>query len=262
MNILVVDDEDFLRDELIFSLEKLIPDAEYSEAADYSSAVKLINENHFDIAFLDINIPGKNGLSVAEIIKKKSYDTDIVFVTAYGEYAVDAFKLFASGYILKPVNDAELKSVLDHILSSPEAAGEKKLEVRCFGNFELLSKGKPIKFKRSLSKEIMAYLICQRGTSVNRNEICAMIFPDEVSTEQAIPRFKIAFHDLEKDMSEAGINDVIIHNKNAYSVDTKLISCDYYDYLTGKPGSENSYHGEFLNQYSWGEEYIYELEEY
>ena len=151
MKILIVDDEAYLRDELKDSLERISPANEYSEADDYNSAVKQLKENSFDIAFLDIHLKGKNGLEIAQRAKQISPKTNLVMVTAYSEHALEAFKLFVSGYLLKPFSDNDLREVLDH-LRTPVDRGGARLEIRCFGNFEVLVSGKPMIFKRSKKK--------------------------------------------------------------------------------------------------------------
>ena len=70
-------------------------------------------------------------------------------VTAYSEYALDAFRLFVSGYVLKPFSDDDLRAVLNNLRTPVTSAQNKLLEIICFGNFEVLTDGKPMKFKRS-----------------------------------------------------------------------------------------------------------------
>ena len=262
MRILIVDDVAFLRDELRETMERVSPNNEYCEADNFDSAVKLLKEKHFDIAFLDIQMPGKNGLQIAEKAKQVSPSTKIVMVTAYSEYAVDAFKLFVSGYLLKPVNDKDLKAVLDHLRNPVQSLSVNRLKVKCFGNFEVFYEGNPCKFKRTKEKELLAYLITLKGASANRNEICANLYED-APTERAHTNFRQVFSALKKDLSRIGYENVLVHNSNnAYAVDTSLLDCDYYDYLVGKADNENSYHGEFMKQYSWAEQYIYSLENF
>ena len=263
MRIIIVDDEAYLRDELKDALERVSPNNEYEFADGYDGAMKLIDGQFFDIAFLDIQMPGKNGLTLAEKIKKASPKTNIVMVTAYSQYALDALKLFVSGYILKPISDDELRTVLSNLRTPIEGGGVRaRLEVKCFGNFEAFTDGKPMRFKRSKEKEMLAYLICLKGASANRNEICANIFEDATSTEKAILNFKTVVSALKKDLQKSGFCDILIHSNNSYSINTDLIKCDYYDYITGNAKKADEYHGEFMNQYSWAEEYIYALENY
>ena len=99
MTILIVDDEEYLRTDLADSLERVSPGNKLLFASDYYSAMEIINKEHIDIAFLDIQMPGKNGLTLAESIKRNDNRTNIVMVTAYSNYAVNAFRLFVSGYL-------------------------------------------------------------------------------------------------------------------------------------------------------------------
>ena len=262
MKILIVDDEAYLRDELKDSLERISSAKnEYVEADDYNSAVKQLKENSFDIAFLDIHLKGKSGLEIAERAKRVSPKTNLVMVTAYSEYALDAFKLFVSGYLLKPFSDNDLREVMNH-LRTPVDLGGAMLEVRCFGNFEVFAGGKPMVFKRSKEKELLAYLIGLKGSSASKNEICANIFEDSVTPEKADINFRQVFACLKKDLKRYGLDDVIVHNNNAYAIDAALVRCDYYDYITGKSTGENVYRGEFMNQYSWAEQYVYALDNF
>lgn len=262
MRILIVDDEAFLREELKDSLERVAPSNEYFEAENYDGAIKLLNENRFDVAFLDIQLQGKNGLAIAENAKRICPQTNIVMITAYSEYALSAFKLFVSGYILKPFTDDDLRAVLDNLRTPVVAVNKNRLNVRCFGNFEVFINGKPMKFKRSKEKELLAYLIALKGASANRNEICMNIFDESVTHDKAVVNFRQIFASLKKDLTRQGFADILIHSNNSYAIDPSLIDCDYYEYITGKTTNGNAYQGEFMNQYSWAEQYIYALESY
>ena len=260
MIILIVDDEEYLREDLRDALERVSPGNEYFFASEYNGAMKLIDKTAFDIAFLDIQMPGKNGLALAEIIKKKCPKMNIVMVTAYSEYALDALKLFVSGYILKPVMDDDLKEVLDNLRNPVDGnEKEKSIAVKCFGNFEVYVGEKAVKFSRAKGKELFAYLVCLRGTSATRGEICANIF-EESNEKKAFEHLKKAVQSLKKDLSKYHLEDVLEHSRNAYSVNIRQIQCDYYDYLDRKPEARDLYRGVFLNQYSWAETYIYHLE--
>ena len=265
MKILIADDEFYLRKELTDILEGIIPGSEYMEADDSEQASALLKGNSFDIAFLDINMPGRNGLELAKELRDASPSTKIVFVTAFNDYALDAFKIFADGYLLKPVMKKDLQALLAHILDKAykeDSSGPDRLDVRCFGNFEVFYKNKPVNFSRKLGKELFAYLVALGGASASRSQICSDIFPESILDDQIIARFKSSVFALRKDLSGIGFEGAVIHNKNSYAVNTELISCDYYEYLADKENSRFKYLGEFMNQYSWAEEYIYRLENY
>lgn len=261
MKILIVDDVALLREDLREAVERITPGNEYSEAQNFDEAMRLIENNTFDIAFLDIQIPGKNGLAIAEVIKRKSPKTNVIMVTAYNQYALDALKLFVSGYILKPFSDEDIREALDNLRNPIAPKAKRQLEVRCFGYFEVFADGKPMQFKRKRSKELLGYLVCLKGATATRGQICADIF-EEFPEAKAISHFKAAVFTLKKDLAKVGFEEVLIHNKDTYAVDTDLLRCDYYDYITGNGPENLTFTGEFMNQYSWGEQYIYSLENY
>ena len=260
MKILITDDEAFLREDLADALERVSPGNETDFAEGYETAVKKIKAGHYDIAFCDVQMPGKNGLELAETIKRISPSTNIIMVTAYSDYALDALRLFVSGYILKPVKDTDLAAALDNLrIAIPSSS--KKLEVRCFGNFEVFADGKPMYFQRQKSREVLAYLICLRGASATRSEICDNIFEAaDLSNERMISNFKVILHALKKDLKKIGLEDLLLHSQNRYSINPDLISCDYFDYITGRSTAKASYHGLFMTQYSWAEQFIYSLD--
>jgi len=98
--ILVADDEPLLRAELVEALERLWPEAQIATAQDGIDALRLGREWMPDVAFLDIRMPGLDGLEVARVFGAR---THVVFVTAYGEHALAAFDEGAVDYVVKPI---------------------------------------------------------------------------------------------------------------------------------------------------------------
>lgn len=258
MRILIADDERFQHVEVHDTLESIVSGNEYHYATHAREAMDIITKERIDIAFLDIEMPGENGLDLAKQIMEVSPDTNIIMVTAYSEYALDALKIFVSGYIVKPVMEDDMRQALENLRNPIH-----RLTARCFGNFELFDRdGTPVRFGRQKSKELVAYLIALRGAAATSGEICASIFDEEGdSAKQAVYLRRIA-SDARKDLEKAGFGEVLVHQKNSYSIERSLIDCDYWNYLESAEGNESGYKGEFMNQYSWAEEYIYNLENY
>ncbi len=263
MKILIVDDETLVREELRDALERVRPGNDIREADDYDSAVKMLGEVSCDIVFLDIRLNGKSGLAIAELIKRQYPNTNIIIVTAYSEYALEAMRLFVSGYLLKPFGDEELLEVLDNLRYPVIQKPNMRLEMRCFGNFDVFVNGAPMSFKRQKEKELLAYLVCLKGASASKNEICANIYEETVPPERINTNFRQVISSLKKDLKQQGFEHVLLHqSNNVYAVDTTSVHCDYYDWLTGVASEKNRYRGEFMKQYSWSEQYIYMLENY
>ncbi len=112
MKILLVDDESLARDRLQRLLEKLQPDAEIMQAASGEAALKLVGEKAPDLMFLDIRMPGMDGIEVAGHLDALQQPPAVVFCTAYDEYAMEALNHHAVAYLLKPVREQKLQQAL------------------------------------------------------------------------------------------------------------------------------------------------------
>lgn len=91
------------------------------EAENVANGMSLITEVNPDVIFLDIEMPGKSGIQLAEELFKSGSNAQIVFTTAYNEYAVDAFRLSAVDYLLKPIQESHLKEAIEKVLRNSEA---------------------------------------------------------------------------------------------------------------------------------------------
>lgn len=113
---IIVDDEEDVIGLLAATISDLYSNvniiATYSR---WNDALEALRSNKPDILFLDISIGGKNGMDILKLVP--GIESEVIFVTAYSEYAVDAFKLLAAGYLLKPVNEADLCHAMDRAIS-------------------------------------------------------------------------------------------------------------------------------------------------
>ena len=100
---MIVDDEAPARSELRFLLDELGQTEVVAEAASVREAIEKLKEYPCDVMFLDINMPEANGLKLAEGLQHLRYPPAVVFVTAYSEFALEAFKVNAIDYLVKPV---------------------------------------------------------------------------------------------------------------------------------------------------------------
>jgi DNA-binding LytR/AlgR family response regulator len=112
---LLVDDEEPALAELRFRLEELGQPLELEIARTSVEALRLLYQRRFDVLFLDIQMPGLNGLELAATLEGLPAPPAVVFVTAYDEYAVSAFELRAVDYLLKPVAPSRLRETLGRL---------------------------------------------------------------------------------------------------------------------------------------------------
>ena len=128
---LIVEDEPLLRAELADQLAALWPELEIAGQAENGiDAVAMLESLRPDIVFLDIQIPGLNGLEVARHVPES---TQIVFVTAYAEHALNAFDTGAADYLVKPLSAARLLQTVKRLKSRETRAVAPEVWERLFG---------------------------------------------------------------------------------------------------------------------------------
>ena len=250
MNILIVDDEEIALMEAEEAVRRTKPSAEVICAGNYIQALEAAKESVIDVAVLDIDMPGMSGLGLAKSLKECNPDTNIIFLTAFDNYALDAFSLFASGYLLTPVNEKELERAFENLIH-PVKEERNRFRVQCFGNFEVFCEGKPVHFSRSKSREFFAYLIYLNGATANIRELCGILFDNSQYGEKERHYIRILVADIRKTLKECQCEDVFITRRNQYSIDPSRIDCDYYRFLKRDVRAVNSYRGEYMKQYSW-----------
>lgn len=113
MKILLVDDEELQLMRLESAVKAVVSDAELLKYTNPVEAYDANKDNQIDIAFLDIEMPLINGVQLAKKLKHLNPLINIIFVTAYDSYALEAYKIHASGYVTKPVNEEKIKAEIE-----------------------------------------------------------------------------------------------------------------------------------------------------
>lgn len=210
--------------------------------SDPLSVPEFISNNPVDIVFLDIEMPEMNGLELAEKILEIDPYTNIIFLTAFDQYALDAFQAHAIGYLLKPLDIKSLSgqiNILEKKYSPREnivkkenvtASSVKPLTVRCLGQFNCFptdNENEPISFRTAKTAELFALLIHHYKTPISKYSILDNLFPD-MDYEKSNKLFYVSCSYLRSTMSKAGINDVFIRENDTYRINTAIVDCDYF----------------------------------
>lgn len=246
MKVLLVDDEQLQLLRLENACKKVLPDAEFFSYTNPTKAFEENENNNIDLAFLDIEMPKINGIQLAKKLKKNNPKIKVIFVTAYNEYALDAFKVHASGYVLKPVNENKIQEEIDELSNVIELKPIKKLQIKCFGNFEVFHNGEPVRFSYKKSKEAFAYLVDREGSAINVNELNAILWEED---HPSYLRNLIA--DIQNTLRSIGVEDVFVKRHNECYIDVNKVDCDAYEYKKDNPDAIRMYRGEYMIQYSW-----------
>ncbi len=252
MKVIGVDDEYHALKALERAIKEALPQCEFCGFQNPEEALDFAKHTPIDIAFLDLEMRTMHGLILAKKLKDIYGLTNIIFVTGYSEYAMDAFQLRASGYIMKPVQISDIKIEVENLRHIPKE-NEKAVVIKTFGNFEVQVNGKPVIFSRSKSKEILAYLVDRGGTGITVRELASALWEDRDYTRSIQQQIQTYITALIGDLKKVGASDVIIRKRNFLAIDVEKISCDLYSYQRGDIHAVNGYRGEYMANYSWGE---------
>ncbi len=251
MNILIVDDEEAVLRYLSRMFEKVIPGSVITVSDSAEKALELCRKEHFDVAFLDVNMPVMDGLILAKKMLRSRPIMNIVMVTAYPQFALDAMKLYVCDYIIKPPLPEDIQKALSH-LRYPVIETRKGLYVQCFGNFEVFYDGEPVHFGRAKTKEFFAYLIDRRGTAAANAEIRAVLWKDEPNEAEKQRKYIAQLsYELRTLLEQYGLSDIFVQSRDSYAIAPEKIQCDFYIALSKNAEILTSYGGDYMSQYEW-----------
>lgn len=250
MNLLLIDDEHIMLKMLTDAVAEVLPSANRACFTNAKEGLDYAKKNPIDIAFLDINLMGISGLDFAKQLMQFYPKVNIIFCTGYDQYAIDAFQMYASGFLQKPIWAENIKDAVEHLRFPVEQP--KRLRFRCFGNFEAYCDGKPIVFERKRTLELLAYLVDRNGVECSPLEIIAALFEDDDKRRY----YNYLRNDLIKRFEELGLSDCLLMNRNGIGIVRDKADCDYFDYLDGKIKQPPA---EYMTQFSFAEETLARL---
>lgn len=267
MRLIVVDDEQNNLDAFEMETEDIKGIEIIGKFRNPKEALQFAEHNAVDLAVLDVEMPGMNGILLGHKLRECCADIALVYVTAYKEYAFEAFQLEACAYILKPFNRADIEKAILRAaqLSGKEEVlpGRKEIFIRTFGRFEVFVDGKPIEFKSSKAKELMALLVDRQGGIVTTEEALTYLWEDKPDNDSNRSLCRKVMQRLHNNLEQYGIDDIIVRHSRGRSLETSKVACDYYQYLDeGNEEGKPAFYGEYMTNYSWAEETLSRLLEY
>lgn len=268
--VIVVDDEDYnfiLFEQAVKNISQIEVCAFISDPEDVVDAVR---EHNADIVFMDVEMPGMSGIEAAERLMEES--CVVVFLTAFSEYAIDAFKVNAMDYIVKPVNSEEIIRVIkkiDKIYGNKKVPNDGKYSMDITGSVSLRcgEREAEMRFQTSKSEELLYLLMIKGPLNVDKNILMDTLWP-ETDPEKAAANLYTSFYRLKKTFSDMPAIRFSGKN-NVYSLLNDGVDIDYYRIINAyrnivdKDVNDtnisffediiNSFHGELLKDkgYSW-----------
>jgi len=227
----LIDDERPALDELSFLLNK--NSVEIIGAFQKTDKVQeFIAREKPDIVFLNIQLKGTNGIDFGEKLQKSSEKTVIVFVSAYPEYAIQAFRAYPLDYIVKPVDEEHLKKTLQYIESFKKPDNDKKwcdLRIQCFGIFKIKTGDNFIKMPTKKTSEILAYLLCNEGKKIYRDELARLMSCDN-NPEKNANNLRVSLFRIKNTLRTASIDNTQFNIGDNFSVYIGDDICDIVDF--------------------------------
>ncbi len=175
-----------------------------------------------DAAFLDIEMPRVGGIELAEKLRAVDDNLQIVFTTAYTEYAIEAFRVSAVDYLVKPVAADEIERVVARLAKNHSRRKERstiqaeELFVRCMGTFETRGlDGSLIKWPTRKTEELFAYFLVYPNRLAGKWQLADLLWPD-LEEERALHNVHNSVYRLKKALKEASIAIDLTHTNEGY----------------------------------------------
>lgn len=203
-----------------------------------------------DVVFIDVEMPHINGMELARRVKNFEEDIQVVFVTAYEKYALQAFGVDAVNYILKPITEEDLNITVKRLLKNYNRKKNirdqnRKNEIFCLGCFKVYgnSGNEIIKWSTSKVQELFAYFVCSRGNETDKWNLCDMLWPS-YPPKNAEHNLYSTIYRLKNVFKNAGINNIVCYRNGKYSMNFTGFRCDAWDFESfienhGEAYSEN-----------------------
>ena len=258
MKTILVDDEPWMIEQFrqeCGELEDMEVEGTFSSSRD---ALAFAAENRVDFALLDVQMPGLNGLELSRELRKLYPEVVIVFVTAYPEYLRDMIDARSDYILLKPYSTQQVRDVLERVRYLSKRI-RKRIFIRTFGTFDVFVDGVPMDFEGRRSKELLAYLVNLNGSVGEPRMIFTAIWEDKEYSKVTSSYYRKAMASLERTLDRYDARGLVRRSDSGASVNRDFADCDLFDFLDDTPGSAHTFGGEYMSQYSWGEETLARL---
>lgn len=261
MTILAVENDKESLKKLTRLLKTLKPDADLVLCESSPEALITARQKPLDVAFLDVDLAEMSGKILGRYLRDLYPYINLIFLTNNKEDAFDAMALRASGCLLLPIQKKDVQTEMEELRNSSGARTKSRVFVQTFGNFELFVDGKPVLFKYTRTKEVVALLINNRGAQTTNGEIIASLWEDDGDPEKKGSYLGNLRQDLQNTLTRLKLNDIILKQRGSMAIATDKVECDLYDWLEKKKDSRYNYLGDYMNQYSWAEYMHAEIDE-
>ena len=253
MTILLVNEHVDELEQLSEIIKKKKPELDILSCTSSLEALAEARQKEIDIAFISVEQTELNGLDLGKYLTDLYPMVNLIFLSDSKEYGYDALDIHASGYVLRPLSQKSVQREIEDLRYPEIQKKAKRVFASTFGNFELFVDGKPVEFKYSRTKEIVALLVNNNGAQTTNGEIIASLWEDEGDPKKKASYLCTLRQDLQNAFNRLKLTGIIIKQRGSMAIAKDRIECDLYDWMEKKEKSKYSYLGDYMNQYSWAE---------
>ena len=220
-------------------------------------AIAYAKENPFELALLDVCLPGMNGIDLAVELRKIYPRLLVVFISAFDDYIRSFNEIGGDYYIVKPYKKETIRMMAEKMSMLSERM-HKEVYIQMFGRFNVLKNGVPLRMSGK-TKEILAIIASRRGKEISNEEIYTTIWEDREYSNESMKVYYNALSRLRHVLAEAGISELLISTTRGQMLNTAMCDCDYFAWQDNAMSTRDRFEGEFLSEYSWGESMLAEI---
>lgn len=252
MHIIYVDDEKPALDNFRLTTASFPEINSLNMFQDGSAALAFAAEHTVDAAFLDMEMPGIHGLELAKKLKEHDPNIRVVFVTAYSQYALDAWGVDATGYLLKPYTAADIRKELAKCTYRPLPSHQ--VVIQTIPTLSVTVNGVPLHISSAKPREMLALLVDCGERGFTAGEGIACLWPDRSNDSGTQSLLRMTYKRLLNTLEEAGAGHILASRENRRFLKVDQVDCDLYRILAGDKQAARKYDGEYLREYTWAEE--------
>lgn len=228
INAIIVDDEWYISEEIG---DMAVATGLIHVIKKYNNPLKVLEEIHEtipEVAFIDIEMPEIDGITLAERLLEIKPDLIIVFITSWNKYAVQAFEMNAIDYIMKPIRPERFQRMVEKIKERYDIkrlVHAKNLRIKSFGGLETSIGDIPVKWGRSKAEELFAFLLMNHNNYISKDSIIEHLWPD-YEPQKALQILQTSICRIRNVFSELEGMVTLDYNCSRYCLTLSNVDCD------------------------------------
>lgn len=253
MHVIYVDDERPALDNFRLTAASLQEISSLQLFQSGEQALDWVAAHPVDAAFLDMEMPGLHGLTLARQLQQLKPEIRIVFVTAYSQYAMDAWHVDATGYVLKPYSTADIRKELGKC-AAYRPISTHQVVIKTIPTLSVTVDDVALPLAGAKIRELFALLVECGDHGLTTGEGIAYLWPERPNDASTQSLFRMTYKRLADALEEAGVGDIIDSRENRRYLRSDRVDCDLYRILSGDRQASRRYVGQYLQEYPWAEE--------